>query len=280
VQFATQGGVLTAVDAVDFDVAPGRTLAIVGESGSGKSVTAMALLRLTDHTGGRITAGRLDFTRRDGRITDLATASDDTLRAIRGNEIAMIFQEPMTSLNPLFTVGEQITEVITLHQHLSQAEASAQARDLLQKVRLPDAARMLDRYPHQLSCGMRQRVMIAIALSCRPRLLIADEPTTALDVTIQAQILATIRELQQETGTAVIFITHDMGVVAEMADEVAVFRAGRKVEQAEAATLFTAPKHPYTQALLAAVPRLGSMTGKPPPGLKPLETPLLTVSGL
>ncbi len=261
VEFATEPGAFRAVDALSFDVRAGNTLAIVGESGSGKSVTASAILRLTDHTGGRIAAGSVLFCSADSRSIDLTVASEDAMRAIRGNEIAMIFQEPMTSLNPVFTVGDQIAEAIQLHQRQSRRDALRQAQALLEKVRIPDAAQMLGRYPHQLSGGMRQRVMIAMALSCRPKLLIADEPTTALDVTIQAQILNTIRELQRDLGTAVIFITHDMGVVAQMADDVVVMLRGRKVEQAPVAEIFAAPQHPYTQALLAAVPRLGSRSG-------------------
>ncbi|ANN68693.1 dipeptide ABC transporter ATP-binding protein [Bordetella bronchialis] len=273
VEFPSEDGVFRAVDGLDFDVFPGRTLAIVGESGSGKSVTSMAIMRLTDYTGGRIAEGSILLRDKAGRELDLTRADEDTLREIRGNDVAMIFQEPMTSLNPVFTVGDQITEAIILHQRLSRPAAREAARALLEKVRLPDAASMLDRYPHQLSGGMRQRVMIAMALSCRPRLLIADEPTTALDVTIQAQILNTIRELQRDLGTAVIFITHDMGVVAEMADEVVVMLRGRKVEQGPVERIFRAPEHPYTRALLAAVPRLGSMTGRD----LPLRTPQIVL---
>ncbi|ARP84723.1 glutathione ABC transporter ATP-binding protein GsiA [Bordetella genomosp. 8] len=275
VEFSTEEGAFRAVDQLDFEVYPGRTLAIVGESGSGKSVTSMAIMRLTDYTGGRIVAGSILLRDKAGRELDLTRASDDDMRAIRGNDVAMIFQEPMTSLNPVFTVGDQVTEAIILHQQLSRGAAREAALALLQKVRLPDAAQMLDRYPHQLSGGMRQRVMIAMALSCRPRLLIADEPTTALDVTIQAQILNTIRELQRDLGTAVIFITHDMGVVAEMADDVVVMLRGRKVEQGPVERIFRAPEHPYTRALLAAVPRLGSMTGRD----LPLRTPQTVLDG-
>ena len=275
VDFNTENGVFRAVDNLDFEVRPGRTLAIVGESGSGKSVTSMAIMRLTDYTSGRIATGQILF--RDGadREIDLTAASDEDMRAIRGNDIAMIFQEPMTSLNPVFTIGDQIVEAIMLHQQLSRTGARQAARKLLEKVRLPDAEQMLDRYPHQLSGGMRQRVMIAMALSCQPRLLIADEPTTALDVTIQAQILNTIRELQRDLGTAVIFITHDMGVVAEMADDVVVMLRGKKVEQGTVQEIFNAPKHPYTRALLAAVPRLGSLTGRD----LPLRTPQTVLEG-
>ncbi|WP_326339151.1 ABC transporter ATP-binding protein [Achromobacter ruhlandii] len=275
VDFNTENGVFRAVENLDFDVRPGKTLAIVGESGSGKSVTSMAIMRLTDYNNGRIATGQILF--RDGadREVDLTAASDEQMRAIRGNDIAMIFQEPMTSLNPVFTIGDQIIEAIMLHQQLSRSAARKAARALLEKVRLPDAEQLLDRYPHQLSGGMRQRVMIAMALSCQPRLLIADEPTTALDVTIQAQILNTIRELQRDLGTAVIFITHDMGVVAEMADDVVVMLRGRKVEQGPVEEIFRAPRHPYTRALLAAVPRLGSLTGRD----LPLRTPQTVLEG-
>ncbi|WP_370638718.1 dipeptide ABC transporter ATP-binding protein [Achromobacter sp. ES-001] len=275
VDFNTDNGVFRAVDGLDFDVQPGRTLAIVGESGSGKSVTSMAIMRLTDYSNGRIASGQILFRDDNGRETDLTRATDEQMRAIRGNDIAMIFQEPMTSLNPVFTIGDQIVEAIMLHQQLSRSAARASARKLLDKVRLPDAEQLLDRYPHQLSGGMRQRVMIAMALSCQPRLLIADEPTTALDVTIQAQILNTIRELQRDLGTAVIFITHDMGVVAEMADDVVVMLRGKKVEQGTVEQIFNAPKHPYTRALLAAVPRLGSLTGRD----LPLRTPQTVLEG-
>ncbi|CAB3870528.1 ABC transporter ATP-binding protein [Achromobacter animicus] len=275
VDFNTDTGGFRAVDNLDFDVRPGRTLAIVGESGSGKSVTSMAIMRLTDYNGGRISTGQILFRDGDDREVDLTQASDEQMRAIRGNDIAMIFQEPMTSLNPVFTIGDQIAEAIMLHQQLSRSAARQSARKLLEKVRLPDAEQLLDRYPHQLSGGMRQRVMIAMALSCQPRLLIADEPTTALDVTIQAQILNTIRELQRDLGTAVIFITHDMGVVAEMADDVVVMLRGKKVEQGTVQDIFNAPKHPYTRALLAAVPRLGSLTGRD----LPLRTPQTVLEG-
>ncbi|QFU17156.1 ABC transporter ATP-binding protein [Microvirga thermotolerans] len=270
VEFGSGAGAFRAVKEVGFDVEPGKTLAIVGESGSGKSVTSLAIMRLTDYTGGRIVGGQVLFRRPGGETLDLVGAPDETLRAIRGNEIAMIFQEPMTSLNPVFTIGNQIGEALTLHEGLNAREARLRAKELLQKVRLPDADRLLDRYPHQLSGGMRQRVMIAMALACGPKLLIADEPTTALDVTIQAQILNIIRDLQAEMGTAVIFITHDMGVVAEMADDVVVMWKGEKVEQAPVREIFAAPKHPYTRALLSAVPRLGSLKGEPLPKRTPV----------
>ncbi|QWW70419.1 ABC transporter ATP-binding protein [Rhizobium sp. WYJ-E13] len=281
-----RSGQFRAVKSLSFDVRPGKTLAIVGESGSGKSVTSRAIMRLTDFSGGRISGGEILFQSRNGPV-DLVTASPDRIRQIRGGEIAMIFQEPMTSLDPVFSIGDQIVEAILLHQKTTRAEANRIARDMLEKVRIPDADAMMKRYPHQLSGGMRQRVMIAMALSCRPKLLIADEPTTALDVTIQAQILNTIRELQRELGMAVIFITHDMGVVAEMADDVIVLRHGEKLEDAPVRALFSNPQHPYTQALLAAVPRLGSMSGKAPPNSEALEAarfdsklPLLQVDGL
>ena len=275
VEFDTPQGVFRAVDDLSFDVAAGRTLAIVGESGSGKSVTSMAIMRLTDYNRGRIASGQVMFRSRDGAVLDMTQAEPATLLRMRGNEMSMIFQEPMTSLNPVFTVGNQIVEALLLHRGMSGREARAEALALLRKVRLPDAERLLDAYPHQLSGGMRQRAMIAMALSCRPTLLIADEPTTALDVTIQAQILNTIRELQRDFGTAVVFITHDMGVVAEMADDVVVMWRGRKVEQGPVEQIFNAPLHPYTQTLLAAVPRLGSLTGQP----YPLRTPLEVLDG-
>ncbi|UVF20918.1 ABC transporter ATP-binding protein [Microvirga terrae] len=275
VEFGTGSGAFKAVRDVSFDVQPGRTLAVVGESGSGKSVTSLAIMRLTDYTGGRITGGQVLFRPDRGEAIDLVKASDGRLREIRGNDIAMIFQEPMTSLNPVFTIGNQISETLVLHQGLNGRDARLRAKELLQKVRLPDADKLLDRYPHQLSGGMRQRVMIAMALACNPKLLIADEPTTALDVTIQAQILNIIRDLQQEMGTAVIFITHDMGVVAEMADDVVVMWKGEKVEQAPVRDVFAAPQHPYTRALLSAVPRLGSLTGQP----LPKRTPVMVMDG-
>ena len=258
---------------VSFDLKAGKTLAIVGESGSGKSVTALAIMRLTDAARGRITRGQI-LLRRDGGMLDLATARDDQLRKVRGKEIAMIFQEPMTSLNPVFPVGDQICETLVLHEGLSTRAARARAVELLKRVRMPDAERILDVYPHQLSGGMRQRVMIAMALACGPRLLIADEPTTALDVTIQAQILDLIQDLQAETGTSVIFITHDMGVVAEMAEDVVVMWKGETVEKAPVRQLFAAPERPYTRALLSAVPRLGSQAGHD----LPRRTPLLVIA--
>jgi glutathione transport system ATP-binding protein len=270
VEFRTSERVVAAVRSMSFTVGRRETVAIVGESGSGKSVTALSLMRLVEHGGGRIVSGKLDFQRPGGQWLDLARADAATMRAIRGAEIAMIFQEPMTSLNPVYTVGEQIAESIRLHQGKDRAGARREALSMLEQVRIPEAAHVLDRHPHQLSGGMRQRVMIAMALSCKPALLIADEPTTALDVTIQAQILELIRQLQEEMHMAVVFITHDMGVVAEVAGRVLVMRQGEKVEEGSAETIFHAPRHPYTQALLAAVPKLGSMQGTDLPARFPL----------
>ncbi|OUM02278.1 dipeptide ABC transporter ATP-binding protein [Variovorax sp. JS1663] len=261
VRFATSERTVDAVRNLSLHVDRGETLAIVGESGSGKSVTSLALMRLVEYGGGRIVGGRMGFRRRDGRVLDLAKVSDATMRGIRGADIAMIFQEPMTSLNPVFTAGDQIAEAIAIHQGKDRAAASAEALRMLELVRIPEARSVLARYPHQLSGGMRQRVMIAMALSCRPSLLIADEPTTALDVTIQAQILQLIRELQSEMHMGVVFITHDMGVVAEVADRVLVMYRGDKAEAGPAEQIFKAPQHPYTRALLSAVPQLGAMHG-------------------
>ncbi|QCG94907.1 ABC transporter ATP-binding protein [Azospirillum sp. TSA2s] len=257
------------IEDLSFRVDPGRTLAIVGESGSGKSVTSLSVMRLADMVGAQYPTGRILFQGSQGP-RDLLTATQKEMRAIRGKEIAMIFQEPMTSLNPVFTIGDQLGETLILHEGMGKAAAAEEGRRLLDMVRLPDAAQILKRYPHQLSGGMRQRVMIAMALACRPRLLIADEPTTALDVTIQAQILTIMRDLQAELGMAMMFITHDMGVVAEMADDVVVMWKGRKVEEGHAADLFATPRQPYTRALLAAVPRLGAMAGQDHPRRLPL----------
>ncbi|MDB5613758.1 MAG: glutathione transporter ATP-binding protein GsiA [Devosia sp.] len=254
-------GVDAVVEDLSFTVQAGRTTAVVGESGSGKSITSMSIMRLADMAGAHYPQGKIVFIR-DGAEVDLLAADQKAMRRIRGNEIAMIFQEPMTSLNPVFTIGDQVAEVLMLHEGMTKAAALVEAERLLTLVRLPDAKGLLGRHPHQLSGGMRQRVMIAMALACRPKLLIADEPTTALDVTVQAQILTIIRELQVELGMAVIFITHDMGVVAEMADDVVVMWKGRKVEEGPVAEIFAAPKHPYTKVLLSAVPRLGSMAGR------------------
>lgn len=269
VRFQHEATVTDAVRHLSLDLFRGETLALVGESGSGKSVTSLALMRLIEQAGGRV-SGEVQLRRRNGEVLDLMRASKSQMRRVRGADVAMIFQEPMTSLNPVFSVGEQIAESIRLHQGLSHAAALAEARRMLDLVRIPDAHNVLSRFPHQLSGGMRQRVMIAMALCCKPALLIADEPTTALDVTIQAQILQLIRVLQKEMQMGVIFITHDMGVVAEMADRVQVMYRGDVVENAPVAELFSAPQQPYTQALLAAVPRLGSMQGQPLPAKFPL----------
>src|SRR5690606_30543979 len=255
---------------LSFHIDRGETLAIVGESGSGKSVTSLALMRLVEHGGGKIASGSMLLRRRSGAVVDLARASGATMRGIRGADVAMIFQEPMTSLNPVFTAGDQIAESIRVHQGKDRASARAEALRMLERVRIPEARQVLDRYPHQLSGGMRQRVMIAMALSCKPQLLIADEPTTALDVTIQAQILQLIRQLQEEMDMGVIFITHDMGVVAEVADRVLVMYRGDKVEEGPSDDIFAAPAHAYTRALLSAVPRLGSMRGTDEPAPFPL----------
>lgn len=269
VRFQHEDTVTDAVRHLSLDLFRGETLALVGESGSGKSVTSLALMRLIEQAGG-IVSGEVQLRRRNGDVLDLMRASKGQMRRVRGADMAMIFQEPMTSLNPVFSVGEQIAESIRLHQGLSHAGALAEARRMLDLVRIPDAQNVLSRFPHQLSGGMRQRVMIAMALCCKPALLIADEPTTALDVTIQAQILQLIRVLQKEMQMGVIFITHDMGVVAEMADRVQVMYRGEVVENAPVAELFSAPQQPYTQALLAAVPKLGSMQGQPLPAKFPL----------
>jgi peptide/nickel transport system ATP-binding protein len=251
--FFTRDGVVRAVDGVSFHVFPGETLAIVGESGCGKSVTALSVLRLVPSPPGRIVSGAIRFAGRD-----LLGLSEAEMRAVRGNEISMIFQEPMTSLNPVLTIGRQIAETLTLHQGLDHRAALDKAVDMLRLVHIPEARRRISQYPHQLSGGMRQRVMIAMALACNPKLLIADEPTTALDVTIQAQILDLMRELKQKIDAAIVLITHDLGVVAEMAQRVVVMYAGRKAEEASVGKLFHRPLHPYTRGLLASVPRLGA----------------------
>jgi len=249
--FHTRDGIVRAVDGVSFDVAPGETLAVVGESGCGKSVTSLSILRLIASPPGRTIAGRVLF---EG--TNLLELSAADMRRIRGDAISMIFQEPMTSLNPVLTVGRQIGEVLTLHRGLTREQAVTRSLELLRLVHIPEAERRIHQYPHQLSGGMRQRVMIAMALACEPRLLIADEPTTALDVTIQAQILDLMRELKSRTGAAIMLITHDLGVVAEMAQRVVVMYAGRKVEEAAATDLFARPRHPYTRGLLDSMPKL------------------------
>jgi peptide/nickel transport system ATP-binding protein len=254
--FRTPDGINRAVDGLSLEIEAGQTLAIVGESGCGKSVTAMSVLRLIPEPPGKI-AGRIAF---NGR--DLLKLSDAEMRDIRGNEISMIFQEPMSSLNPVLTIGRQIREPLRLHQRLDRAAAEKRAVEMLALVGIPEPQRRVNEYSHQMSGGMRQRVMIAMALACNPKLLIADEPTTALDVTVQAQILDLMRELKQRVGAAIMLITHDLGVVAEVAEHVVVMYAGRKVEEAPARQLFARPRHPYTQGLLGAVPKLGSsLTG-------------------
>ncbi len=262
-RFKTERGVVTAVDNISFEVAAGETLAIVGESGSGKSVTSMSILRLIPSPPGRIENGEILF---DGK--DLLKLSEDEMRAIRGDRIAMIFQDSMSSLNPSITIGKQIAEPITLHRNASWNEAYEKARDLLSMVQIPDAQSRLSVYPHQFSGGMRQRSMIAMGLACQPKLIIADEPTTALDVTVQAQILDLLKDLTQKAQTSMILITHDMGVVARYADRVAVMYGGRIVEQGPAREIFNRPAHPYTQGLLASIPRIDSDPSKPLPAIE------------
>ncbi len=254
VRFYTRDGVVRAVEGLSFTVGRGETLGIVGESGCGKSVTAMSILRLLPEPMARIESGTIRF---NGR--NLLELDEREMRSIRGNEISMIFQEPMTSLNPVLTVGHQIAEAVALHQGLSERDAMEKAVEMLERVRVPDPRRRVHEYPHQLSGGMRQRVMIAMALSCNPKVLIADEPTTALDVTIQAQILDLMHQLKDEFGTAIILITHDLGVVAEMAERVVVMYAGRKVEEAPVEALFDRPTHPYTNGLLGSIPHLNEV---------------------
>lgn len=256
-QFFTRDGVVRAVDGLSFTVGAKETLSIVGESGCGKSVTALSIMRLIPETSGRIVSGAVRF-----GGTDLTSLPEAQMRGIRGNRIAMVFQEPMTSLNPVMTIGDQIAEAVMIHQGLARAAALERAQAMLDLVRIPDAKRRLGDYPHQLSGGMRQRVMIAMALSCNPMVLIADEPTTALDVTIQAQILKLMRELKDRLDAAIILITHDLGVVAETAQRVVIMYAGRKVEEAPVLELFDRPLHPYTRGLMASIPR-GHRPGTP-----------------
>ncbi len=251
--FFTRDGIVRAVDGVSLVVRPGETLAVVGESGCGKSVTALSIMRLIASPPGRIVEGTIRLAG-----VDLLALTEREMRALRGNEMSMIFQEPMTSLNPVLTIGRQIGETLTLHQGLDRGAAEARAVDMLRLVGIPEPARRIRQYPHELSGGMRQRVMIAMALACNPKLLIADEPTTALDVTVQAQILDLMGKLKADTGTAIILITHSLGLVAEMAQRVVVMYAGKKVEEAPVDALFEQPRHPYTRALLASVPRLGA----------------------
>jgi ABC-type glutathione transport system ATPase component len=259
VEFKTDGGTIVAVDGVSFSIDPGETVCLVGESGSGKSVTSLSLMRLVEFGGGRISGGKLKFTPRTGDSVDLAEASQDFMRELRGNQIGMIFQEPMTSLNPVFTIERQLVDGLKAHRGLKRDDA--RALELLRGVRVPEPERRLKQYPHELSGGMRQRVVIAMAMACEPRLLIADEPTTALDVTIQAEILALIDRLKRENHMAVLFVTHDMAVVAQMADRVVVMHRGKIVEEGDVTTIFETPQADYTRMLLAAVPKLGEMRG-------------------
>ncbi|AFD25621.1 ABC transporter ATP-binding protein [Deinococcus gobiensis] len=255
--FSTDDGVVKSVDGVTFHIKKGETLAVVGESGSGKSVTSLSVMRLIPMPPGKIVDGEILFTGKDGTQKNLVTLSEAEMRKIRGNDISMIFQEPMTSLNPVYTVGDQIAEAVMLHQNKNRKDAMGVATDMLRFVGIPAPEKRVHEYPHQMSGGMRQRVMIAMALSCNPALLIADEPTTALDVTIQAQILDLMRKLQTDIGMSILFITHNLGVVAEMADRVVVMYGGRVVEEGDVVEIFKAPRHPYTMGLLNSIPRPG-----------------------
>ena len=262
VEFETKDGTVVAVEDISFEIKPKQTVCVVGESGSGKSVSSLSMMRLVEFGGGTLAGGKLIFNRKDKGFIDVAQSNQSLMQTIRGNEIGMIFQEPMTALNPVFTVERQLTEGLRVHKGLSKGAARKRALELMTLVRIPEPERRLKQFPHELSGGMRQRVIIAIALACEPRLLIADEPTTALDVTIQAEILALINRLKEETGTAVMFITHDMAVVAQMADRVVVMYPGQKVEEGTVNEIFNNPQHDYTKALLAAVPKLGEMASK------------------
>jgi len=268
VEFDTGGTTVEAVSGVDLEIRPGETVAVVGESGSGKSVTAMAVLGLLGN--GRVSGGRIEW---DGQ--DITHAGRKLMRSIRGNDIAVVFQDPMTSLDPLYKIGDQLGEALRLHQKMSRKQARARAVELLGMVGIPDPHTKVDAYPHQLSGGQRQRVMIAGALACSPRLLIADEPTTALDVTVEAQVLRLMRDLQEETGVALMLITHDMGVVAEMADKVVVFYAGYVVESGLADDVLSRPQHPYTRALLTAIPRADTPRDQPMPAIPGVVPSLL-----
>ena len=263
--FPTEDGLVRSVADVSFAIQPGKTTALVGESGSGKSVTSLTLMRLLPKTANAQVSGACTFVTREGKSVDLLQIGEREMRGLRGNHLSMIFQEPMTSLNPVFTVGEQIAESVRLHKRLDRAAALAHAKRMLDLVEIPASAQRIHEYPHQLSGGMRQRVMIALAMACDPTLLIADEPTTALDVTIQAQILKLMRKLQAETGMSILFITHNLGVVAHHADDVVVMYAGRVVETAPVRPLFAAPEHPYTQGLLACLPGKACLPGQPKP---------------
>lgn len=276
VEFETDGGTVVAVNDISFKVFPGETVCLVGESGSGKSVTSLSLMRLVEFGGGQITGGKMLLSRDEKQTVNLSEVDAGTMRSIRGNEIGMIFQEPMTSLNPVFSIERQLTDGLRLHTNLSASETREKALELLKEVRIPDPEKRLRQYPHELSGGMRQRVVIAMAMACRPRLLIADEPTTALDVTIQAEILSLINRLKRETGMAVLFITHDMAVVAQMADRVVVMYQGNLIEEGSVDDIFSSPKEDYTKALLAAVPQLGQMAGTSLPS--PLNIPGVAVA--
>ena len=257
--FFTENGVVKAVDGLNMNIKRGRVLGVVGESGCGKSITAQSIMRLLPEPQGRIVEGKITFHSPEGETVDITSLDRHgaKMRSIRGHHIAMIFQEPMTSLNPVFTIGNQITEAIRLHQNVDKATAKKRAIEVLEQVDIPQAARRFNEYPHQMSGGQRQRVMIAMALSCNPSLLIADEPTTALDVTIQARILRTMRELQDVYGMAIMMITHDLGVIGQMADDVMVMYVGKKVEESSVRNVFYKPKHPYTQGLLKSIPIIG-----------------------
>ena len=295
VEFDTKDGKVVAVEDVSFHIKPKQTVCLVGESGSGKSVSALSMMRLVEFGGGKLSAGKLFFNGSEGRNVDLSNSNQRQMRSIRGNEIGMIFQEPMTALNPVFTIERQLTEGLIVHKKISKRRARIEALELLRLVRIPEPERRMLQYPHELSGGMRQRVVIAMALACKPRLLIADEPTTALDVTIQAEILALINRLKEETNAAVLFITHDMAVVAQMADRVVVMHNGKKMEEGTVHEIFNNPQHDYTKVLLASVPKLGEMASKKYPepmrlvgeknnkALKPIigtNEPLLKVDNL
>ena len=269
VEFQTKGGMVLGVEDLSFHINPGETVCVVGESGSGKSVSSLSLMRLVEFGGGKISNGSILFNKGE-RLTDLSAEDQRVMRSIRGNEIGMVFQEPMTALNPVFTIERQLTEGLRLHKGLTKKAALKEAISLLKKVRIPEPERRMKQYPHELSGGMRQRVVIAMALACEPRLLIADEPTTALDVTIQAEILALLNRLKEETGAAIMFITHDMAVVAQIADRVVVMYRGKKVEEGTVFDIFENPKENYTKTLLASVPKLGEMNDKKYPEPMPL----------
>ncbi len=295
VEFDTKDGKVVAVEDVSFEIKPKQTVCLVGESGSGKSVSSLSMMRLVEFGGGKLSGGKIFFTNSEGRKINLSNSNQKQMRNIRGNEIGMIFQEPMTALNPVFTIERQLTEGLIVHKKISKRKAKMEALELLRLVRIPEPEMRMQQYPHELSGGMRQRVVIAMALACKPRLLIADEPTTALDVTIQAEILALINRLKVETNAAILFITHDMAVVAQMADRVVVMHNGKKMEEGTVHEIFNNPQHEYTKSLLAAVPKLGEMASRKYPepmrlvgqkktkALKPIvgtNEPLLKVNNL